>query len=149
MTSYLPLQASQPCTLSWRWGSVLATSHEAPMASKRRLPMTRAECEDGERPCPYVTCRHHLALDVVGQKARLVDMSLDPTVDPVLGCAPADVVDIRMRSPSCALDVAEDGEHTLDEIAEYLGLTRERVRQVEEKALQKMSKNRVLREAYE
>lgn len=117
--------------------------------TKRRLPMTRAECEDGERPCPYVSCRHHLALDVVGHKARLVDLSLDPTVDPVLGCAPADVVDIRMRTPSCALDVAEDGEHTLDEIAEYLGLTRERVRQVEEKALQKMSKNKVLREAYE
>lgn len=116
--------------------------------TRRRLPLTRAECEDGERPCPYVACRHHLALDVVGQKYRLVDQSLDPTHDPVLGCAPIDVVDIRMRTPSCALDVAEDGEHTLEEIAEYLGLTRERVRQVEETAMRKMAKNAVLRESW-
>lgn len=26
----------------------------------RRLPMFRAECERGPRPCPHVTCRHHL-----------------------------------------------------------------------------------------
>jgi len=27
-------------------------------------PRTRAECVDGPRPCPYVSCQHHLYLDV-------------------------------------------------------------------------------------
>ena len=27
-------------------------------------PQTRAECVDGPRPCPYVSCKHHLYLDV-------------------------------------------------------------------------------------
>ena len=27
-------------------------------------PKTRAECVEGPRPCPYVSCKHHLFLDV-------------------------------------------------------------------------------------
>ena len=27
-------------------------------------PKERAECGNGERPCPFVSCKHHLYLDV-------------------------------------------------------------------------------------
>src|ERR1700712_3156790 len=27
-------------------------------------PATRAECAEGPRPCPYVSCKHHLFIDV-------------------------------------------------------------------------------------
>jgi sigma-70-like protein len=49
---------------------------------------------------------------------------------------------------SCALDHA-NAEHTLEEIAEIIGVTRERVRQIEEMALAKValeSPNAVLRD---
>jgi len=39
--------------------------------------------------------------------------------------------------PSCALDVAEDGPKTLAQVGEILGVTRERVRQIEEMAIAK------------
>lgn len=67
-----------------------------------RLPVTRGECAAVARPCPWVTCQHHLA-----------------------------------GAESCALDVADRGGATLEEVAEALGTTRERVRQIEEKAIRK------------
>ncbi len=41
-------------------------------------PKTRGECASGPRPCPWVSCRHHLYLDVdkngsVIEHARCVD----------------------------------------------------------------------------
>jgi hypothetical protein len=38
----------------------------------------------------------------------------------------------------CALAVANEGPHTLEEIAQVLGLTRERVRQIEDSAIIKL-----------
>lgn len=66
-------------------------------------PATRGECAGGPRPCPWVACRWHLSIP----RGR-APTSLDVT---------------------CALDVADDGPSTLDEIASALGLTRERIRQ--------------------
>lgn len=43
-------------------------------------------------------------------------------------------------SQSCALDVADRGGATLEEIGDMLGLTRERVRQVEEEAMERFTK---------
>jgi DNA-directed RNA polymerase sigma subunit (sigma70/sigma32) len=42
---------------------------------------------------------------------------------------------------SCALDVADRGDHTLNEGGEMLGVSRERVRQIEEQALHKLATN--------
>jgi hypothetical protein len=39
---------------------------------------------------------------------------------------------------SCALDMADRGPHTLDEVAAVLGLTRERIRQIEVRAVEKL-----------
>lgn len=82
----------------------------------RRLPLTRAECIEGPRPCPHVTCRHHLWLDAK-KGTRLADMP-----------------------ETCALDVADRGGVTLPELGELLGVTKERAMQLEKQALAKVVK---------
>ena len=77
-------------------------------------PQTRADCRDGPRPCPWASCRHHLGLDVTEAGSLVVR------------AAPL--------SETCSLDVADRGGLTLDEVGRVLGLTRERVRQIEVKA---------------
>ena len=86
-------------------------------------PTTRADCIDGVRPCPFVSCRFNLYLDVTpcgGLKLNFPDLEPD-----------------EMRQ-SCALDVAAQGGSTLEEVGAATNLTRERVRQVEVKGLSKL-----------
>jgi hypothetical protein len=110
-----------------------AARAEYPEAAVRQLPMTRGECASIERPCPFVSCRHHLFADV----------------DPATGSIKLNFPD---REPdelheSCSLDVAlghgdpatgQGGGATLNEIANVLNVTRERVRQIEQSALKKL-----------
>lgn len=42
---------------------------------------------------------------------------------------------------SCALDVADRGGATLEEVGEYIGVTRERIRQIEAGLMLKLKKN--------
>lgn len=46
----------------------------------------------------------------------------------------------------CSLAVADEGEHTMDEVAEYLGVTANRVQQIEEDALAKLRHFAALKE---
>lgn len=82
------------------------------------------DCEGGERPCPYVSCAHHLYIDVNPKTGALKLSRPDLEVDQL--------------AESCALDVADRGGITLDQVGEHLNLTRERVRQIEMTALAKL-----------
>ena len=87
-------------------------------------PKTRAECAEGERPCPFVSCKHHLYLDV---SARTGAIKLNfPDLE------------VWEMTETCALDVADRGGTTLEEVGAIMNLTRERIRQVEVKGLAKL-----------
>lgn len=87
----------------------------------RERPRTREECIGGERPCPFISCRHHLFLDVSdgGLAIRLA----------VPDRAPWEMEE------SCSLDVADRGGETLEDVGRLLGVVRERARQLETHAL--------------
>ncbi len=87
-------------------------------------PRTRNECVEGPRPCPYVSCKHHLYIDV----------------SPRTGAIKLNFPDLEVweMNESCALDVADRGGTTLEDVGAIMNLTRERIRQVEVKALAKL-----------
>lgn len=87
-------------------------------------PKTRADCIDGPRPCPFVSCKYHLYLDVK-----------DETQSIKLNFPHLEVWEMEH---SCALDVSEQGGMTLEEVGHILNLTRERVRQVEVAGLDRL-----------
>lgn len=95
-------------------------------------PKTRADCAGGIRPCPYVACRYHLISDV-GEKYtghRFVERkSCGPFV---LADSASRAVEVLESMPhTCALDLADDGPQDLETIAGAMGISRERVRQIE------------------
>lgn len=90
-------------------------------------PRTRTDCLHGphaERPCPFVSCKHHLYLDVS-----------DRTGSIKVNFPDAEVWDL---SETCALDVADRGGITLEEVGDIMNLTRERIRQLETRGLAKL-----------
>lgn len=94
-----------------------------PMEGVQR-PRTRAECADGPRPCPFVSCKHHLYLDVNPETGSIKLNFPD--------------VDVWEMKDTCSLDVADRGGTTLEDVGEILNLTRERIRQVEVRGLLKL-----------
>jgi Sigma-70, region 4 len=89
-----------------------------------RLPATRGDCVDGPRPCPYVSCRHHLYLEV------------KPTTGAVVFVRPdVDVDELERLPDTCSLDVADRGGVTLEELGRQLNVTRERARQLQSASL--------------
>jgi hypothetical protein len=87
-------------------------------------PRTRAECRDAPRPCPFVSCKHHLYLDV----------------NPETGSIKLNFPDLEVweMKDTCSLDVADKNGITLEEVGEIMNLTRERIRQVEVRGLLKL-----------
>jgi hypothetical protein len=77
-------------------------------------PRTRAECAEGPRPCPFVSCKHHLFIDV----------------SPRTGAIKLNFPDLEVwdLGESCALDVADRGGTTLEDVGAIMNLTRERIR---------------------
>ncbi len=98
-------------------------------------PRTRGECAEGMRPCPHVSCRHHLYLDV----------------SPRTGAIKLNFPDLEVWElpDSCALDIAERGGVTLEDVGAIMNLTRERIRQVELSALTRLESLRDMRQLRE
>lgn len=92
----------------------------------RRYPAV-LDCNDNGRAgaaCVNSKCRYHLA------NRGYWEHDLRPTRD-------------------CSLDVANEGPHTLDEVAAVLGVSGERVRQIEEEALAHPKHNSTLKGLYD
>lgn len=132
-------------TLLDRWGELsveqlAALLNKTPCAVRRRLrmlrqrgcpelapdddlptlPATRAECAGGARPCPFVSCRYHLYLDV------------NPRTGTIKLNFPG--LEVWELPETCALDVADRGEQTLAAVGGLLNRTRECIRQIELRA---------------
>jgi hypothetical protein len=108
-----------------RASGVLDPELDAIVQEMERLrPRTRAECANGPRPCMFISCKHHLYLDV----------------NPATGSIKLNFPDkeIWELEETCALDVADRGGITLEEVGTIMNLTRERIRQVETRGLSKL-----------
>ena len=95
-------------------------------------PLTRGDCQYGERPCPFVACKYHLYLDV----------------NPETGSVKLNFPDLEVweMGETCTLDIAERGGITLEEVGEIMNLTRERIRQLEMSGLTKLQQAEALEE---
>ena len=92
-------------------------------------PTTRGECVDGPRPCPFASCRHHLAVDVSPNFAGSLKVNF-PDKD-------ADEI-----PETCSLDVADRGGGvTLETIGGLMNITRERARQIEILGIKHLEEN--------
>lgn len=96
---------------------------------ERMRPRVRSDCIDGPRPCPWISCRFHLGVDVKPGGGITINYDTEDT--------PAG--DGSAKQPSCVLDLADAGTMTLEAVGVLLGVSRERVRQLEVRALRKLS----------
>jgi len=87
-------------------------------------PQSRQECLNRKHPCMFVSCKHHLYLDVNPETGSIKFNFPDK--------------EVWEMKETCSLDVADRGGITLEEVGEILNLTRERIRQVEVKGLNKL-----------
>ena len=88
-------------------------------------PKTRKDCENGIRPCPWGSCRHHLGIHLrkpmpcaggsITPLSHGVSMPLGEDLDSVVH--------------TCSLDAASEGERTPREVGLLMGISDESVRQ--------------------
>ena len=92
-----------------------------------KRPLNRAECVNGPRPCPWVSCRYHLFVDV------------NPRTGSLRYNFPGK--ELWELKYTCALDVAENGECSLERLGEVMNLTGERIRQLANAGLGEVRRN--------
>jgi hypothetical protein len=82
-------------------------------------PRHRSDCERGPRPCPWVGCRFHLFLDV--KEGGYLRYNFPDR-------------DLGDLEETCALDVAESGSHTLEQVGDLVNMGRDHLLRVERAA---------------
>lgn len=88
------------------------------------MPRTRGDCRDGPRPCPWVRCRYHLALDVK-EESGAITLNFPSK-------------ELSQLKETCALDVAERGGVEPSTIGALMNVSAERVRQIQVGGLERM-----------
>ena len=88
-------------------------------------PRTRGDCSQRRRPCPFISCRHHLFIEVT--PAGSIKMAFGD-----------DIERLTQMEETCSLDVADRGEHDMNRIGRYLGVTPARIQQEVSQALAKL-----------
>ena len=142
----------------------LPVVEELPWGDER--PTSRADCEGRPRPCPWFGCRFHRFVDVnengtmvlnIGRtKVKAPDQKHPRNLTRKLPVLPQvgqkwrteEVEEALLKAferaaeedePTCILDCVGDGvSYTLEETSDFFSVTRERIRQIELKALRKM-----------
>lgn len=102
----------------------------------RHLPLTRGDCaeargydEEGKlNPCPYVSCRSHLYLDV-DESNRSIRLNF-PNLE------------VWEFEHTCALDIAEEGENSLETVGAALNITRQGAQIIEHNAVAQIVESR-------
>lgn len=104
----------------------LIDPEEAELLSEltQNRPKNRSDCIAAPRPCVFVSCKYNLYLDVNPETGSIK-----------LNFPEKEIFELEY---TCALDVAEKGGITLEEVGEIMNLTRERIRQVETRGLEKV-----------
>lgn len=102
----------------------------------RVLPETRGECRGGMRPCPLVSCRHHLLLvDVtraVGGQLGETNVFFSRDFDENDADSITDA--LMTMAETCSLDVADMGGLTSQGVGELLGIGVSAVEKIQNKA---------------
>lgn len=75
-------------------------------------PLTRGDCARVERPCPWVSCRYHIGIDVNPQNGVVIEHA---------GWE---------NRYTCSLDLAEHGGLTAQEIAAVYEQSRQRIDEI-------------------
>jgi hypothetical protein len=82
--------------------------------------------KNSARPCPWVSCRNHLGINVTPSGSLQIIHDWDD------------------GRPTCALDVVDaNGPAILDTTGKFFGVTRERLRQIEVKALLRLKATKI------
>lgn len=119
-----------PTTSKGRIRAKVVNPKRGPKPRRSRYPLdvarpkTRGDCQGGVRPCAFVSCKFHLYLDVDRKgsiRLNFPHLEVDELTD------------------TCALDVADRGGVILEDVGGYLNITRERSRQIEVRAAERMS----------
>lgn len=96
----------------------------ADVARPSRYPLPGCSHQGLTDTCQQRECRYHLA------HRGYSEHQLSPTRD-------------------CALDVANEGPHTREQVAAVLGISDERLRQIENRAVARLKRNKTLRRLHD
>lgn len=110
------------------FGKIIADAIYEELGDVER-PKTRADCQNDVRPCPFISCKHHLYLDVAPDTGAIC-LNF-PDVEPD---------QLEELPATCALDVADRDGETLEVVGEIMNVTRARIGQIEVRALSKMKR---------